>query len=40
MRSPDRPALHGSTAIGDRSRAQDRRSERRNDRRSPVDTRN
>jgi UDP-GlcNAc:undecaprenyl-phosphate GlcNAc-1-phosphate transferase len=40
MRSPDRPALHGSTAIGDRSRGQDRRSERRNDRRSPVDTRN
>ncbi|CAG7607231.1 MraY family glycosyltransferase [Actinacidiphila bryophytorum] len=44
MRSPDHPALHGSTAIGDRPRLQDRRSdrrsERRGDRRSPVDTRN
>ncbi|WUH90845.1 undecaprenyl/decaprenyl-phosphate alpha-N-acetylglucosaminyl 1-phosphate transferase [Streptomyces sp. NBC_00433] len=40
MRSPDRPALNGSTAIGDRSQLPDRRSERRSDRRSPVDTRN
>jgi UDP-GlcNAc:undecaprenyl-phosphate/decaprenyl-phosphate GlcNAc-1-phosphate transferase len=40
MRSADRPALNGSTAIGDRSRLPDRRSERRSDRRSPVETRN
>ncbi|SHN35386.1 MraY family glycosyltransferase [Actinacidiphila paucisporea] len=40
MRSPDHPALHGSTAIGDRSRLPDRRSERRSDSRSPVKTRN
>lgn len=44
MRSPDHPALHGATAIGERSRMQDRRSDRRSDgrsdRRSPVETRN
>ncbi|MFG1811249.1 MraY family glycosyltransferase [Streptomyces sp. NPDC049040] len=42
MRSPDRPALHGSTAIGDRPQASDRRWDRKSDRgsdpRSPVET--
>ncbi|WP_327288669.1 MraY family glycosyltransferase [Streptomyces sp. NBC_01198] len=44
MSAPDHPALHGSTAIGDRSRLPDRRPDRRSDRnpdrRSPVETGN
>ncbi|WP_329174623.1 MULTISPECIES: MraY family glycosyltransferase [unclassified Streptomyces] len=39
MRSPDRPALHGSTAIGDRSQLPDRRPDRHSEQRSPVETR-
>jgi UDP-GlcNAc:undecaprenyl-phosphate GlcNAc-1-phosphate transferase len=34
MRGSERPALHGSTAIGDRGRLPDHRTGRRGDRRS------